>query len=69
MRPQPLAEIASVVGGTLRGDDTVITGLSSDSREVREGDLFAAIAVADAIEALKLPLALRLRILASLWSA
>jgi cyclopropane-fatty-acyl-phospholipid synthase len=34
-----------------------------------EGDLFAAMEVADAIEALKLPLALRLRILASLWAA
>ncbi len=34
-----------------------------------EGDLFAAMEVADAIEALKLPLAMRLRILASLWTA
>jgi cyclopropane-fatty-acyl-phospholipid synthase len=34
-----------------------------------EGDLFAAMQVADVIEALKLPLALRLRILASLWAA
>ena len=34
-----------------------------------EGDLFAAMEVADAIEALRLPLALRLRILASLWAA
>ena len=34
-----------------------------------EGDLFAAMEVADAIEALKLPLALRLRILASMWAA
>jgi cyclopropane-fatty-acyl-phospholipid synthase len=34
-----------------------------------EGDLFAAMEVADVIEALKLPLALRLRILASLWAA
>lgn len=33
-----------------------------------EGDLFAAMEVADAIEALKLPLALRLRILASMWA-
>ncbi|MDQ4006144.1 MAG: UDP-N-acetylmuramoyl-tripeptide--D-alanyl-D-alanine ligase [Actinomycetota bacterium] len=43
MRPQRLSEIASVVEGTLRGDDTVVTGVSSNSREVREGDLFAAI--------------------------
>lgn len=34
-----------------------------------EGDLFAAMEVADAIEALKLPLAQRLRILAALWAA
>jgi cyclopropane-fatty-acyl-phospholipid synthase len=33
-----------------------------------EGDLFAAMAVADAIEELNLPLSRRLRILASLWT-
>jgi cyclopropane-fatty-acyl-phospholipid synthase len=32
-----------------------------------EGDLFAAMAVADAVEELRLPLARRLRILASMW--
>lgn len=34
-----------------------------------EGDLFAAMEIADAIEEIKLPLALRVRILASLWAA
>jgi len=34
-----------------------------------EGDLFAAMDVANAIEDLKLPLVLRLRILRSLWAA
>jgi len=32
-----------------------------------EGDLFAAMRVADAVEGLKLPLSERLRILASMW--
>jgi len=32
-----------------------------------EGDLFAAMRVADAVEELKLPLSERLRILASMW--
>ena len=32
-----------------------------------EGDLFAAMDVADAVEELRLPLARRLRLLASLW--
>ncbi|HEY3191103.1 MAG TPA: hypothetical protein VGJ70_26655 [Solirubrobacteraceae bacterium] len=34
-----------------------------------EGDLFAAMDVANTIEDLKLPLVLRLRILRSLWAA
>lgn len=34
-----------------------------------EGDLFAAMEVANAIEDLKLPLPVRLRVLASLWAA
>jgi hypothetical protein len=32
-----------------------------------EGDLFAAMAVADAVEELHLPLSRRLRILAAMW--
>ena len=32
-----------------------------------EGDLFAAMAVADAVEELQLPLSRRLRILAAMW--
>jgi len=34
-----------------------------------EGDLFAAMAVADAVEELQLPLSRRLRILAAMWRA
>ena len=34
-----------------------------------EGDLFAAMEIADAIEHLKVPLSVRLRLLATLWAA
>jgi cyclopropane-fatty-acyl-phospholipid synthase len=34
-----------------------------------EGDLFAAMEVADVIEGLKVPLSVRLRLLATLWAA
>jgi hypothetical protein len=34
-----------------------------------EGDLFAAMAIADVIEDLKVPLSVRLRLLATLWAA
>ena len=43
MKPGRLSELAEVTGGTLRGADATVTGVSSDSREVREGDLFVAI--------------------------
>ncbi|MGH2686973.1 MAG: UDP-N-acetylmuramoyl-tripeptide--D-alanyl-D-alanine ligase [Actinomycetota bacterium] len=44
MRTRRLSEIAATTGGALRGADAVVGGVSSDSREVREGDLFVAIA-------------------------
>src|SRR5687768_4840086 len=34
-----------------------------------EGDLFAAMEIADAVEDLKVPLSVRLRLLATLWAA
>lgn len=39
-----LSEIAKIVGGQLRGEDVIVTGLSVDSRTVKVGDLFAAVA-------------------------
>jgi UDP-N-acetylmuramoyl-tripeptide--D-alanyl-D-alanine ligase len=44
MRSRRLTELAATSGGTLRGHDAVAGGVSSDSREVREGDLFVAVA-------------------------
>ena len=43
MRARRLSDIARVSGGTLRGEDVVVSGAAADSREVREGDLFVAI--------------------------
>ena len=42
MRPTPLAQVASVTGGTATGDATV-TGVTIDSRRVAAGDLFVAL--------------------------
>lgn len=39
-----LSEIAKIVGGELKGEDGVVNGLSVDSRTVKKGDLFAAVA-------------------------
>ncbi len=38
-----LSELAEAIGGTVVGGDTEVSGLATDSREVREGDLFTAI--------------------------
>jgi UDP-N-acetylmuramoyl-tripeptide--D-alanyl-D-alanine ligase len=35
--------MATVVGGGLRGDDILVEGVATDSREVRHGDLFVAL--------------------------
>lgn len=38
-----LSEIASITQGQLFGDDGVVTGLSTDTRNLHEGDLFVAL--------------------------
>ncbi len=38
-----LTELAEVVGGSVAGGDTEVSGLSADSRETRSGHLFVAI--------------------------
>lgn len=45
MKPITLGEVARACGGTLHGarDDAVITAVTTDSRRVRDGALFAAI--------------------------
>ena len=42
MLPRVLSDLASVVGGTAKGNP-VISGLAIDSRKVTEGDLFVAL--------------------------
>ncbi|MFC8502352.1 Mur ligase family protein [Pedococcus sp. NPDC057267] len=39
----PLSTLATLVGGTLVGADTPVTGVTLDSRDVCEGDLYAAL--------------------------
>lgn len=43
VRPVPLTEFAGLVGGTLRGADLAISGITLASDRVRPGDLFAGI--------------------------
>ncbi|MDK2784155.1 MAG: UDP-N-acetylmuramoyl-tripeptide--D-alanyl-D-alanine ligase [Bacillota bacterium] len=44
MRSMTAAEVARVTNGRLKGDpEAIITGVASDSRRVRSGDLFVAI--------------------------
>jgi UDP-N-acetylmuramoyl-tripeptide--D-alanyl-D-alanine ligase len=38
-----LSEVAAAVGGTVRGDDVVVSGVTTDSRTVTPGELFVAI--------------------------
>jgi len=38
-----LAEAAAALGGRASGDDALFTGVSTDSRSLREGDLFVAL--------------------------
>lgn len=44
MIARSLSEIASAIGGTLHGDDAVASGVATDSRTVRSGEIFVAIA-------------------------
>jgi UDP-N-acetylmuramoyl-tripeptide--D-alanyl-D-alanine ligase len=41
--PRPLSEIATAVGGAVRGHDVVVSGVSTDSRAVTGGELFVAL--------------------------
>lgn len=44
LRPVPLSEIAAALGAELRGDAAAaVTGITLDSRAVREGDLYCAL--------------------------
>jgi UDP-N-acetylmuramoyl-tripeptide--D-alanyl-D-alanine ligase len=43
MRPRRLSSIARATGGRHTGSDVLVRGVSSDSREVDEGDIFVAI--------------------------
>lgn len=43
MIPRPLSEVAAAVGGTVVGDDVVVSGVSTDSRTIGGGELFIAI--------------------------
>jgi UDP-N-acetylmuramoyl-tripeptide--D-alanyl-D-alanine ligase len=43
VKARALSEMADVVGGGLRGDDVLVEGVATDSREVRHGDLFVAL--------------------------
>jgi UDP-N-acetylmuramoyl-tripeptide--D-alanyl-D-alanine ligase len=43
VRPRLLSSVAEATGGRLSGADAEVSGASSDSREVRPGDLFVAI--------------------------
>lgn len=44
MIARPLSQLASAVNGTLHGDDTIVSGVTTDSRTVRPGDVFVALA-------------------------
>lgn len=44
MRPRRLSSVAEVTGGRLVGDDREVTRIAVDSREVKPGDLFVALA-------------------------
>lgn len=46
--PVPLGQLADRIGVSTSAPDTVVTGITLDSREVRPGDLFAAVAGAHA---------------------
>ncbi|MGH2711452.1 MAG: UDP-N-acetylmuramoyl-tripeptide--D-alanyl-D-alanine ligase [Actinomycetota bacterium] len=39
-----LSQVAASVGGTLHGDDVMVEGVATDSRDVERGNLFVAIA-------------------------
>jgi UDP-N-acetylmuramoyl-tripeptide--D-alanyl-D-alanine ligase len=43
MEPRALTYIADACGATLRGKDGLATGISTDSRTIRPGDIFFAI--------------------------
>ncbi len=43
MIPRRLSALATVVGGTVRGDDVVVSSVASDSRSAVPGSLFAAL--------------------------
>ena len=43
MRAMQLSELAAPLGGVLRGADCEFRGVSTDSRTVRQGDLFVAL--------------------------
>lgn len=44
MRFRSLADVTAAVDGVLEGDDAEVTGVAADSREVKQGDLFVALA-------------------------
>lgn len=44
MRPRTLSSVAGATGGHLLGDDVTVTGVAADTRNVRRGDLFVALA-------------------------
>ncbi|MGH2682665.1 MAG: UDP-N-acetylmuramoyl-tripeptide--D-alanyl-D-alanine ligase [Actinomycetota bacterium] len=44
MRPRKLSSVAEVTRGLLAGEDGDVTGVAIDSREVRPGELFVALA-------------------------
>jgi UDP-N-acetylmuramoyl-tripeptide--D-alanyl-D-alanine ligase len=44
MKPRRLSSVAEATGGRVTGDDREVTGVAIDSREVRPGDLFVALA-------------------------
>jgi UDP-N-acetylmuramoyl-tripeptide--D-alanyl-D-alanine ligase len=43
MKPRQLSSVAAVTGGRLAGEDSELSGVAIDSREVRSGDLFVAL--------------------------
>ncbi|HEX6331092.1 MAG TPA: UDP-N-acetylmuramoyl-tripeptide--D-alanyl-D-alanine ligase [Actinomycetota bacterium] len=43
MIARPLSEIAAAVGGSIRGEDVVVSAVSTDSRAIAGGELFVAI--------------------------
>lgn len=44
MRPRRMSEVAAAVGGLHLGEDAEVTSVATDSREVRSGALFVALA-------------------------